>query len=101
MRLLGAPVKLSRTPADTNRLPGPGLGEHTDAVLRGAGYDEDDIAALHADGTQIMGEAVAARSREGYLLALGAVEIIEAELNGRGLFAQEDENFEVTGWAAR
>ena len=50
VRLLGAPVKLSRTPADTNRLPGPGLGEHTDAVLRGAGYDEDDIAALHADG---------------------------------------------------
>ena len=46
VRLLGAPVKLSRTPADTNRRPGPGLGEHTEAVLRDAGYDDDAIAAL-------------------------------------------------------
>jgi len=50
VRLLGAPVKLSRTPADTNRRPGPGLGEHTDEVLRAAGYDDDAIAALHAAG---------------------------------------------------
>ena len=46
VRLLGAAVKLSRTPADTNRRPGPGLGEHTEAVLRDAGYDDDAIAAL-------------------------------------------------------
>jgi len=50
VRQLGAPVKLSRTPADTNRLPGPGLGEHTDEVLRAAGYSDDEIAALQADG---------------------------------------------------
>ena len=48
--LLGAPVGLSRTPADTNRLPGPQLGEHTEAVLRAAGYDAERIAQLVADG---------------------------------------------------
>ncbi|MEY2442833.1 MAG: alpha-methylacyl-CoA racemase [bacterium] len=48
--LLGAPVKLSRTPADTNRLPGPQLGEHTEAVLRRAGYDGARIARLVEDG---------------------------------------------------
>jgi alpha-methylacyl-CoA racemase len=48
--LLGAPVKLSRTPADCNRLPGPQLGEHTEAVLRAAGYDDEQIARLVADG---------------------------------------------------
>ena len=30
VRQLGVPVKLSRTPGDPRRLPGPGLGEHTD-----------------------------------------------------------------------
>ena len=49
--LLGPPVKLSRTPADPNRLPGPLLGEHTEAVLRGAGFDEARIAQLVEDGT--------------------------------------------------
>ncbi|HWT23433.1 MAG TPA: CoA transferase, partial [Solirubrobacteraceae bacterium] len=33
VRQLGVPVKLSRTPADPRRAPGPALGEHTDAVL--------------------------------------------------------------------
>jgi crotonobetainyl-CoA:carnitine CoA-transferase CaiB-like acyl-CoA transferase len=48
--LLGAPVKLSRTPADPNRLPGPQLGEHTEAALRVAGYDDARIAQLLAAG---------------------------------------------------
>ena len=48
--LLGAPVKLSRTPPDCNRLPGPALGEHTEAVLRAAGYDDARIAALLRSG---------------------------------------------------
>ena len=51
VRLLGAPVKLSRTPADCNRLPGPALGEHTAAVLRAAGYDDARIAQLLESGT--------------------------------------------------
>jgi crotonobetainyl-CoA:carnitine CoA-transferase CaiB-like acyl-CoA transferase len=59
VRLLGAPVKLSRTPADCNRLPGPELGEHTEAVLRAAGYDEARIDELLASG------AVGGRAAQG------------------------------------
>ena len=50
VRLLGVPVKLSRTPGDANRGPGPALGEHTDDVLRAAGYDDEQIAALKQSG---------------------------------------------------
>ena len=46
VRLLGVPVKLSRTPADPTRAPGPGLGEHTRAVLAEAGYSAGEIDAL-------------------------------------------------------
>ena len=48
--LLGVPVKLSRTPGDPTRAPGPSLGEHTDEVLAGAGFSELEIAALHESG---------------------------------------------------
>ena len=48
--LLGVPVKLSRTPGDPARAPGPSLGEHTDEVLAGAGFDPLQIAALHESG---------------------------------------------------
>ena len=50
VRLLGVPVKMSRTPGDPARGPGPGLGEHTDAVLAQLGYDEAQVAALKASG---------------------------------------------------
>jgi crotonobetainyl-CoA:carnitine CoA-transferase CaiB-like acyl-CoA transferase len=50
VRLLGVPVKLSRTPGDPNRAPGPGLGEHTEAVLRDAGYGDEEIASLLESG---------------------------------------------------
>jgi crotonobetainyl-CoA:carnitine CoA-transferase CaiB-like acyl-CoA transferase len=50
VRLLGVPVKLSRTPGDANRMPGPGLGEHTDEILAAAGFGPDEIAALRDSG---------------------------------------------------
>ena len=50
VRQLGVPVKLSRTPGAHNRLPGPALGEHTEQVLREAGYEEARIAKLLAEG---------------------------------------------------
>jgi alpha-methylacyl-CoA racemase len=50
VKLLGAPIKLDRTPADPGRAPGPALGEHTDDVLAGAGFSAEEIAALHESG---------------------------------------------------
>jgi alpha-methylacyl-CoA racemase len=50
VRLLGAPIKLSRTPADPTRAPGPALGQDTDELLTRAGYSEQEIAALHDSG---------------------------------------------------
>ncbi|HXP36303.1 MAG TPA: CoA transferase, partial [Solirubrobacteraceae bacterium] len=50
VRQLGLPVKLTRTPGDHARLPGPALGEHTAQVLLAAGYSESDVAELLAAG---------------------------------------------------
>lgn len=47
--LISQPVTLTRTPAAIARTA-PGWGEHTDEVLREAGYDDDAIARLHAEG---------------------------------------------------
>jgi alpha-methylacyl-CoA racemase len=49
VRLLGHPVKLSRTPADPTR-PAPALGEHTVDVLREAGLSEDEVDGLLESG---------------------------------------------------
>jgi alpha-methylacyl-CoA racemase len=46
VRQLGIPVKLSRTPGDHARLPGPALGEHTEEVLLAAGYSAEEVAEL-------------------------------------------------------
>lgn len=50
VRALGVPVKLSRTPGDPHRSPGPTLGEHTEAVLAEAGFGAEEIAALVESG---------------------------------------------------
>ncbi len=48
--LLRSPMKLSATPATTDKAP-PLLGQHTDEVLREVlGRSDDDIAALRAKG---------------------------------------------------
>lgn len=50
VRLLGLPIKLSRTPGDPTRAPGPALGGDTDAVLAEAGYSDEQVAALKEAG---------------------------------------------------
>jgi crotonobetainyl-CoA:carnitine CoA-transferase CaiB-like acyl-CoA transferase len=47
IRVIGIPVKLSRTPGQV-RTPAPLLGEHTDKILAELGYDEADIIRLRA-----------------------------------------------------
>jgi len=49
MKSLGSPIKLSATPANSERRA-PMLGEHTDAVLRESGFSDDEISALRAAG---------------------------------------------------
>jgi crotonobetainyl-CoA:carnitine CoA-transferase CaiB-like acyl-CoA transferase len=61
VKLLGAPIKLSRTPADPTRAPGPGLGEHTEEVLAAAGFSREEIAALLLAGA-VAGPAGAVQS---------------------------------------
>jgi alpha-methylacyl-CoA racemase len=46
VRQLGIPIKLGRTPGEPARLPGPTLGEHTEEVLRAAGYSAEEVAEL-------------------------------------------------------
>jgi crotonobetainyl-CoA:carnitine CoA-transferase CaiB-like acyl-CoA transferase len=50
VRALGIPVKLSETAGSIRRVP-PQLGEHTDEILRVAGYSAAEIAALRNEGT--------------------------------------------------
>jgi crotonobetainyl-CoA:carnitine CoA-transferase CaiB-like acyl-CoA transferase len=65
VRQLGIPIKLERTPGEHNRLPGPALGEHTEQVLRAAGYDDERIAELMAEGA-VAGRPEAAK-RDSFL----------------------------------
>ncbi|MGH2857050.1 MAG: CaiB/BaiF CoA transferase family protein [Solirubrobacteraceae bacterium] len=50
LRLLGLPIKLSRTPGDPTRCAGPALGGDTDEVLAEAGYSSVEIEKLHEAG---------------------------------------------------
>lgn len=49
IEVLGQPIKLSRTPASITRAP-PGLGEHTHEIMAELGFDDTEIADLHAAG---------------------------------------------------
>ena len=49
VRQLGVAVKMSRTPG-TVHAPAPALGEHTEEVLREAGFSDEEIAVLLASG---------------------------------------------------
>jgi crotonobetainyl-CoA:carnitine CoA-transferase CaiB-like acyl-CoA transferase len=49
VRLLGVPVKLSRTPGAPAG-PGPALGEHTEEVLAALGYSGEQVAELLDSG---------------------------------------------------
>ena len=59
VRQLGVPVKMSRTPGGV-RAPGPALGEHTEEVLRAAGYSDDELASL-LEGGAVAGPAEGVR----------------------------------------
>ena len=47
--LVGQPVTMSRTPSRI-RMPPPTMGEHTDELLKGLGYDDARIAGLRDAG---------------------------------------------------
>lgn len=49
VRLVGSPIRMSQSPAARVE-PAPGLGEHTDSILRHAGYRDDEISRLRAEG---------------------------------------------------
>jgi len=49
MRFLRQPVRFEQTPANLRHRP-PRLGEQSDAVLREAGYGDEEIAELRASG---------------------------------------------------
>jgi alpha-methylacyl-CoA racemase len=63
-RLLGVPLKLSRTPGAPAG-PAPALGEHTHEVLSALGYTEDEIGSLLESGAA----AGPARGQQGSFLS--------------------------------
>jgi alpha-methylacyl-CoA racemase len=53
VRLLGVPIRPSRTPGEPSRAAAPALGEHTDRLLAEAGYTPEQAAALHETGAVV------------------------------------------------
>ena len=62
VRQLGIPIKLSRTPGEVER-PAPALGEHTEEVLREAGFGDEEIDSLLSSAAAA-GPNEAAQQRE-------------------------------------
>jgi crotonobetainyl-CoA:carnitine CoA-transferase CaiB-like acyl-CoA transferase len=60
--MAGLPVKLSNNPGAIRTAP-PLLGEHSRAILQKAGFSNDEIASLLADG-EISEPATAAGNKE-------------------------------------
>ncbi|HKU97228.1 MAG TPA: CoA transferase [Vineibacter sp.] len=50
IKVVGQPINMSAAPQPAELRPTPELGEHTDDVLRGLGYDAGAIAGLRARG---------------------------------------------------
>jgi formyl-CoA transferase len=50
IKVVGQPINLSAAPQPTHLKPTPELGEHTDTVLKGLGYDRKTIKALREGG---------------------------------------------------
>ena len=59
---IGAPVKLSSTPASVRR-GAPRFGEHTREILRAAGYGDGEIDRMVASGAVAESPAIAAAAR--------------------------------------
>jgi crotonobetainyl-CoA:carnitine CoA-transferase CaiB-like acyl-CoA transferase len=55
IKQLGPVIAMSDTPGEIRSAP-PLLGEHTDEVLRQAGYGDEEIAAMKADGVAVAAE---------------------------------------------
>jgi alpha-methylacyl-CoA racemase len=53
VRMLGTPVKLSRTPAEPARAGGPVLGADGDAILAEAGFTREEIVRLRQTGVVV------------------------------------------------
>jgi formyl-CoA transferase len=53
IRQIGVPVKLSATPVLTEQRPAPGLGQHSDEVLREAGFTDAEVRALQVQGATL------------------------------------------------
>ncbi len=49
VRQIGIPIKFSETPGEI-RTPAPEMGEHTEEILKGMGFREEDIQRLRKEG---------------------------------------------------
>jgi crotonobetainyl-CoA:carnitine CoA-transferase CaiB-like acyl-CoA transferase len=49
IRQIGVPIKFSETPGEV-RTPAPEMGEHTEEILKGLGYNQKSIERLRKEG---------------------------------------------------